>query len=70
MRDCSNLYMVCCNPLSRSFMLAGSLPLNRFANNGKYRQAIANFEAALTLKHTHKNARKYLVETQVAYGQE
>ena len=28
-----------------------------------------DFEKALTLKHTHRNARNYLVQTQVAYGE-
>ena len=42
----------------------------RLANGGKYSDAIVDFEAALTINHTHKNARKYLVETQVAYGEE
>lgn len=41
----------------------------RFANDGKYREGIADFEKALTLKHTHRNARNYLVQTQVAYGE-
>lgn len=41
----------------------------RFANDGKYKQGIADFEKALTLKHTHRNARNYLVQTQVAYGE-
>ena len=44
--------------------------LYSFANSERYKQAITNFETALTLKRTHRNARKYLVETQVAYGQE
>ena len=29
-----------------------------------------DFERALTVNHAHANARKYLVETQVAYGEE
>ena len=41
-----------------------------FANNGKYQEGIVDFERALTINHTHVNARKYLVETQVAYGEE
>ena len=41
-----------------------------FANNGRYQEGIVDFERALTIKHTHSNARKYLVETQIAYGEE
>lgn len=42
----------------------------RYANGGKFKEGIADFEKALTVKHSHKNARNYLVETQVAYGEE
>lgn len=42
----------------------------RSANAGKYSEAIVDFEAALTINHTHKNARKYLVDAQVSYGEE
>lgn len=42
----------------------------RSANAGKYSEAIADFETALTINHTHKNAHRYLVETQIAYGEE
>lgn len=41
----------------------------RFANDGKFKDGIADFEKALTLKCTHRNARNYLVQTQVAYGE-
>jgi len=44
--------------------------LYSFANSERYKQAITDFEAVLTLKRMHRNTRKYLVETQVAYGQE
>ncbi len=42
----------------------------RYANDGTYKAAVRDFEKALTINHTHRNARKYLVETQVAYGKE
>lgn len=42
----------------------------RYANDGHYKDAIKDFEKALTINHTHRNARKYLVETQVALGKE
>ena len=35
---------------------------------GKYKEAIADFLKALSLKSSHRNARKYLVETQVVFG--
>uniref|UniRef100_A0A1X7VPS5 S1 motif domain-containing protein n=1 Tax=Amphimedon queenslandica TaxID=400682 RepID=A0A1X7VPS5_AMPQE len=41
-----------------------------YANKGKYEKAIKDFESALTINHTHSNAKKYLVETQTAYGRE
>jgi tetratricopeptide (TPR) repeat protein len=40
-----------------------------YANHGLYDKGIADFESALTINHTHSNAKKYLVETQSAYGQ-
>ncbi len=42
----------------------------RYANDGQFKEAIHDFEKALTLNHTHRNARTYLVETQVVYGRE
>ena len=42
----------------------------RLSNGGRYSEAIVDFEKALTINHAHRNARKYLVETQVAYGKE
>ncbi|XP_064382793.1 tetratricopeptide repeat protein 14-like isoform X5 [Halichondria panicea] len=41
-----------------------------YANDGQFKEAIHDFEKALTLNHTHRNARTYLVETQVVYGRE
>ncbi|KAL5471477.1 hypothetical protein EMCRGX_G029597 [Ephydatia muelleri] len=41
-----------------------------YANSGHYEQALKDFQSALTIKQSHKNARRYLVETQTAYGQE
>jgi tetratricopeptide (TPR) repeat protein len=38
------------------------------ATTGKYAEGIADFRKALSLKSTHRNARNYLVETQVVYG--
>ena len=43
--------------------------VDRFANKGRLREAIADFEAALCINHAHRNAKKYLVETQIALGQ-
>lgn len=40
------------------------------ATTGKYKEGIADFRKALTIKNTHKNARNYFVETQVVYGKE
>ena len=34
------------------------------------KKAITDFESALTINHTHSNAKKYLVETQTAYSRE
>lgn len=42
----------------------------RFATTGKYKEGITDFQKALSIKNTHRNARKYLTETQVAYAQE
>lgn len=51
-------------------MILLMLLFSSLANNGRYREGIVNFERALTIKHTHANARKYLVETQIAHGEE
>ena len=40
------------------------------ATTGKYREGLADFEKALSIKSTHRNARNYFVETQVVYGKE
>ena len=40
-----------------------------YANNGSLPKAIADFEAALKIKRTHKNAQKYLLETLIAMAQ-
>ena len=42
----------------------------RFATTGKYKEGIADFQKALSIKSTHKNARNYLVETEVVLGKE
>ena len=38
------------------------------ATTGQYKEGIADFRKALSLKSSHRNARNYLVETQVVYG--
>ena len=43
--------------------------VSRKANEGQYAEAIKDFETALTLNHSHANAKKYLVETQTAQGE-
>lgn len=62
---CKGSHQHCClfllGPFSLPFLLS-------FANSGKYQEGIVDFEKALTIRHTHSNARKYLVETQMAYG--
>ncbi|CAG0905463.1 unnamed protein product [Cyprideis torosa] len=41
-----------------------------FANNGSYGRAIEDFEAALEVNSQHQNARKYIVETLLAFGKQ
>lgn len=40
------------------------------ANKGEYKKAIGDFEKALTINNRHSNAKKYLAETQAAYGKQ
>jgi hypothetical protein len=40
------------------------------ATTGKYREGLADFEKALSIKSNHRNARNYFVETQVVFGRE
>ena len=47
------------------FVARGAL----YANNGSLQKAIDDFEAALKIKQTHKNAQKYLEETLMAVAQ-
>jgi tetratricopeptide (TPR) repeat protein len=47
------------------FVARGAL----YANNGSLQKAIDDFEAALKIKETHKNAQKYLHETLMAIAQ-
>lgn len=43
---------------------------NSIANKGNYKKAIDDFEKALTINNHHSNAKKYLAETQAAYGKQ
>ena len=40
------------------------------STTGKYREGIADFRSALSIKNTHRNARNYFVEIQVVLGKE
>ncbi|XP_065919334.1 tetratricopeptide repeat protein 14-like isoform X2 [Dysidea avara] len=40
------------------------------ANKGQYKKAIGDFVKALTINNNHSNAKKYLAETQEAYGKQ
>lgn len=44
--------------------------MSRVANKGDYKKAIGDFEKALTINNRHGNAKKYLAETQAAYGKQ
>lgn len=43
---------------------------NSVANKGQYKKAIGDFMKALTINNSHSNAKKYLAETQEAYGKQ
>ena len=45
-------------------------PPSRHANAGQYSLAVSDFSQALKTKPNHKNASKYLVETEVTWAKE